>query len=250
LRSLEVHLDVSLLDRSSRALALTPEGEQLATALNNGFGTIHDTISQITGAQADRPLHISTTPTFAASWLMPRLPKFREKHPEIDLMLDPTPKLVSLSADGIDAAIRYGDGVWPGVESSLLVRSPLVVVAAPALVGPTQKCDLAALERLPWLEEFGRSEADVWLAAHGLDRDRRKGITRVPGNLLLDGARDGQGVAVTVRVFVEADIAAGRLCVLFEEGEADGGYHLITRPGVMRPVLKSFATWLRREAKG
>lgn len=250
LRSLETHLDVTLLDRSSRSLALTPQGEQLAKALNVGFGAIHDAIAQITAAQADRPLHISTTPTFAAFWLMPRLPKFRQNHPEIDLMLDPSPKLVTLSADGIDAAIRYGDGIWPGVESTLLVRSPLVVVGAPALVGPMQAFDLDLLTGLPWLEEFGRSEADVWLAAHGLDRDRRRGITRVPGNLLLDGARDGQGVAVTVRAFVEADIAAGRLSVLFEESEADGGYHLITRPGVMRPVLKSFATWLRREAKG
>lgn len=250
LRSLESHLDVALLDRSGRALGLTPQGVQLAAALNLGFGAMHEAISMITGAQVDRPLHISTTPTFAASWLMPRLPRFRERHPEIDLMLDPTPQLVQLSADGIDAGVRYGNGVWPGVESKLLIRSPMVVVGAPALVGQSALTDVKALASLPWLEEFGRSEADNWLAAHGLDRDKRKGLTRVPGNLLLDGARDGQGIAVTVKAFVQADLSAGRLTALYEEPQQNNsGYYLITRSGVMRPMLKAFVNWLVREAK-
>lgn len=249
LRSLEAHLGVALLDRSGRALVLTPQGVQLAAAVRHGFEAISDAVTQITGANNDRPLHISATPTFAASWLMPRLPKFRAQHPEVDLMLDPTAELVTLSPDGIDLAIRYGAGDWAGVETKLLVRSPIVVVAAPSLVGTGAMPDLAALAEMPWLEEFGRSEADNWLIRHGLHRDVRKGLTRVPGNLLLDGARDGQGVAITTRVFVERDIAAGRLCVVFDEGETEMGYHTVTRPGVMRPVLKAFVTWLRREAR-
>ena len=70
---------------------------------------------------------------------------------------------------------------------------------------------------------------------------------QMPGNLVLDAARGGQGIAVTVRAFVEADIAEGRLVQLFEEPRAGAGYHLVTRPGVMRPGLRTFVRWLARQ---
>ncbi len=247
LRSLEMHLDVALLNRDGRAMTLTVQGEELANTLHSGFGAMIDTVRLITGASDARPLQVSTTPTFAASWLMPRLPKFRALHPEVDLMLNPTPAVVTLSPAGIDLAIRYGDGNWQGLDAELLLSSPMVVVAAPALVGTGDLPSLDALIDYPWLEEFGTSEADRWLAQHGVKRKLGRGFTQVPGNLLLDGARDGQGVAVTVRAFVERDIAAGRLRVIETEVKPGMGYHIVTRPGVMRPVLKSFVKWIRSE---
>ena len=78
----------------------------------------------------------------------------------------------------------------------------------------------------------------------------RGSLTQAPGNLLLDGARDGQGIAVTVRLFLEADIRAGRLCVLHEDASPGTGYHLVTRPGVQRPPLKAFLRWIRKAAQG
>lgn len=247
LRSLETHLDVALLNREGRAMTLTVEGEQLANTLHSGFGTMIDTIRLITGAQDARPLQISTTPTFAASWLMPRLPKFRALHSDVDLMLNPTPSVVPLSSDGVDLAVRYGAGSWPGLDAEMLLNSPMVVIAAPALVGTGDLPGLDALLDFPWLEEFGNSEANRWLTQHGITRKFGRGLTQVPGNLLLDGARDGQGVAVTVRAFVERDIAAGRLRVIKSEDRPGMGYHIVTRPGVMRPVLKDFVRWLRKE---
>ena len=247
LRSLETHLDVVLLNREGRAMTLTAEGEQLANALHSGFGGMIDTIRLITGARDERPLHISTTPTFAASWLMPRLPKFRDLHPQVDLMLDPTPEVVGLSPDGIDLAIRYGAGHWPSLDAEMLLRSPMVVVAAPSLVGQGALPHVEDLTDMPWLEEFCTSEATRWLSQQGVKLKFGRGLTQVPGNLLLDGARDGQGVAVTVRAFVERDIAAGRLRVIEVEDKPEMGYHLVTRPGVMRPVLKDFIRWIRRE---
>ena len=71
---------------------------------------------------------------------------------------------------------------------------------------------------------------------------------QVPGNLLLDGLRNGQGVAVTVREWVRQDITSGRLRLLFEDQE-EAGYHVVTRPGVLRPPAKAFVTWLRRQAR-
>lgn len=248
LRVLENHLSASLLDRSGRALRLTPQGELLAHALRGGFSLMSEGVAAVTGTRDARPLHISVTPTFAASWLMPRLAGVRAAHPEIDLMIDPTPEVVTLSPDRIDLAIRFGKGRWPGVEATLLWESTMVVVGAPDLVGDTGYADLDALAQLPWMEEFGNSESTNWLQKQGVTA-RGAGMLRVPGNLLLDGARDGQGVAVTVRHFVERDIEAGRLRVLHETVGEGAGYHLVTAPGPMRAPLRAFVTWLKREGR-
>ncbi|MCX7566705.1 LysR family transcriptional regulator [Sulfitobacter sp. F26169L] len=248
LRALEAHLNVALLDRSGRALVLTDKGERLARALAGGFALIGEGVSAVTDARDARALHISVTPTFAASWLMPRLGGFRAAHPEIDLMIDPTAELVTLEPDGIDLAIRFGRGGWAGVEASILWESTMVVVGAPALFGDRTYTDLGALGGVPWIEEAGTSESTSWLRKHGLKKGAA-GMLRVPGNLMLDGARDGQGIAVTVRRFVERDIEAGRLRVLHEEHAEASGYYIVTRKGVMRAPLKAFVAWLKRQAQ-
>lgn len=248
LRVLETHLNVALLDRSGRALRLTPKGEQLAQSLGRAFEQMGEGVAVVTDARDARPLHISVTPTFAAQWLMPRLARFRAAHPEIDLMIDPTAEIVTLSPDGIDLAIRFGTGNWAGLDARLLWESTMVVVGAPSLVGSLACCDLDALARFPWIEEFGNSESTSWLEKKGVTK-REAGMLRVPGNLLVDGARDGQGIAVTVRRFIERDIESGRLRVLHEEDGVGTGYHIVTRQGIQRASLKSFVAWLTREAR-
>ena len=177
LKALEQHLDAALLDRSGRALKMTATGEQLAAALRSGFETMGSAVTEITGAQADRPLHISTTPTFAAAWLMPRLPKFRMQCPGVDLMLDPTPAVVELAPDGFDLAIRYGNGDWPGVDVVPLLMSSTVVVAAPSLVGDGPVGDLTDY---PWMEEYGTSETSQWLGHKDRPKVFPKGRISVP----------------------------------------------------------------------
>jgi LysR family glycine cleavage system transcriptional activator len=248
LRSLEEHLGVALLDRSGRALEMTADGQVLAQAVERGFAQMIEAVQTVTGARDARPLHISTTPMFAVSWLMPRLPRFRALNPDVDLMLDPTPEVVALSTDGIDVAIRYGSGPWPGLDAQMLVRSPMVVVGAPSLVGTGALPSIDDLADLPWLEELGITESTKWLAKHGVHKAQSRGQTRVPGNLLLDGARDGQGIAVTVRAFVERDIASGRLRLLHSEADDCAGYHVVSKPGAMRPLVKAFVKWIKREA--
>lgn len=248
LRVLETHLNVALLDRSGRALRLTVKGKKFGQTLGRAFDQMGEGVAVVTDARDARPLHISATPTFAAQWLMPRLARFRMAHPEIDLMIDPTADVVPLAPDGIDLAIRFGRGSWPDLEASLLWESTMVVVGAPCLVGDLECCDLETLARFPWIEEFGNSESTSWLEKHGVT-ERTAGMLLVPGNLLVDGARDGQGIAVTVRHFVERDIEAGRLRVLHEEESGGTGYHIVTRGGVLRAPLKAFVAWLKREGR-
>lgn len=245
LRGLESHLGVALLDRSGRALSLTDEGERLAHAVELGFGAIESAVQDLTGADAARPLHVSATPSFSAVWLVPRLADFRARHPGIDLVIDPTPVLASLKPGGIDVALRYGDGTWPGLKSEPLLISPMVIVAAPALLAGRVIRHPSDLANLPWLEELGTTEAGNWLRSEGVEHGVSGGRMQMPGNMLLDAARDGQGVAVTVRHFVEPDLRSGRLVELFSRGDG-AGYHIVTRPGAPRPAARAFAAWLRR----
>jgi len=249
LRALERHMGVALLDRSGRALALTDEGEQLARALTLGFGAISTAVQDLTGRDAARPLHISATPSFAANWLMPRLSDFRMAHPGIDLMIDPSAAVVDLAPGGIDVALRYGKGGWIGLENELLMETPIVVVGAPGLLGDRDIRDPGDLADLPWLEELGTSEASNWLRGKGVSRGLVSNRVQVPGNLVLDGARNGQGLAVSTLLSVQGDVAAGRLRVLFQEPEDGTGYHIVTRPGVLRPAARQFIGWLRRAAQ-
>ena len=249
IKALEAHMDVALVHRGGRKLELTSEGAQLAEALKLGFGSIARCIEALTGADANRPLQISTTPGFAAQWLMPRMLDFRQRHPDVDVMINPTPQNVTLEPGGIDIALRHGVGAWPGMEASLLFHSPLVVVAAPSLVGDRDVSRPEDLLDLPWLQEFGTTESTNWFKRKGLADVRVASITQVPGNLLLEGVRQGQGVSLTVLQWVEDDIAVGRLRLLFEESE-ETGYYIVTRPGVLRPPAKAFARWLRAQAQG
>lgn len=248
IKALEAHLGLSLVTRGGRSLSLTPEGEQLAQALLAGFEGMAATIAALTGADALRPLHIATTPTLAAAWLMPQLGGFHAAHPEIDLVLSTSPRVEPMDRGGIDVALRYGAGDWPGLDCEPLFLSPMVVVAAPGLVGEGDFDTLDDLAGFPWLMDAGLSEANNWLHGIGTLTRLSRGSIQLPGNLLLDGARDGRGVAVTVRAFIENDLRSGRLRVLFES-DAVKGYHIVTRPGVHRPALRHFLRWLRRQVR-
>jgi LysR family transcriptional regulator, glycine cleavage system transcriptional activator len=248
IRQLEEHLGLALVSRVSRELVLTVQGRMLADAALASFGKIAEVTAMLTGADAGRALQITTTPSFAVGWLMPRLADFRNRHPGIDLVIDPTPELRKLGPDGADIAFRYGNGDWPGLNAQLLINSTIVVVAAPGLIAPEQVRSVADLADLPWLQELGTSETTAFLQKYGVERGGRFGLTSLPGNLMLEAARAGQGVAVIARAFVEADVAAGRLNVLVEDDEREG-YFMVTPQGVLRASAKAFSLWARRQVR-
>ncbi len=247
IRNLESHLNVTLLDRSGRQAQLTLEGMALANVLSTSFDAISAQITQMTTKDAERPLIVSTTPSFAANWLVPRLADFRVKHPLINVVIDANPDLSELGSNGSDVAIRFGQGAWPGVEERLLIKTRRVAVAAPSFICddcPTSPEDLA---RFPLLQEIGTSESSLWLEKHGVSDAGQGGVTVLPGSLTLDAARMGQGITVTAGIWVQADLDAGRLVKLFEDDE-DYGYFVVTRAGVQRASLKAFVKWVTLQA--
>lgn len=247
-RGLENRLGTQLIRRDGRGTALTPEGVRLAKELRAGFQTIRTAVGALAEDDRARPLQVTMTPVFATSWLLPRLAAFRSAHPGIELMLNPTPQLVSLEPGGVDLAIRFGDGDWPGLESRLLLRTNFVLVAAPELIGGRPVTDPEALLDYPWLQELSTNEVSEWFRTQGVVDTRRVSMTHMPGHMVLEAVRRGEGISAVAEAFVADDIAAGRLQVLFGEVSTERGYYIVTRPGVMRPPVKAFVGWLRQTA--
>lgn len=244
IRNLERHLGEPLLIRGRRGVELTAQGEVLAPALVAAFASIADATRGFATSAASRTLHVTTTPMFASSFLVPRLAAFRAAHPGFELLLNPTSELVHLELGGVDLAIRYGTGPWPGLQSELLFKGAFAVVAARSLIGTRQITEPSEILDYPILQELGSTEFSEWMKRHDVVPGPEAKITRMPGNLLLDELRRGEGIVATVPRFIEDDIRAGRLVVLFEDRQ-DAGYHLLTRPGTPRPPLQIFVKWLK-----
>ena len=247
-RALEERLGVLLVVRGGPRGRLTPEGLRLAQALAAAFADIAQAVDEVTGADAGRPLQVTTTSAFASNWLMPRLSEFRHLHPEVELMLNPTSQLIELAPGGVDVAIRFGTGTWRGLDAELLAPTSMVLVGAAALLADRVIREPRDILELPWLQELGTSEMSNWLRDHGVIAPRKDSVIHLPGHLVLEGLRNGDGVSLASRVVVERELASGRLVALFEDKAPGLGYYIVTRPGVMRRPLRTFVSWLRRQA--
>ncbi len=247
-KALEGRLGVTLVVREGRGITLTAEGAALARDLARGFAAIREGVEVLTGADATRPVQVTMSPAFAVSWLMPRIMNFQHLNPGVTLMLNPTAEVVELTPGGIDMAIRFGDGHWPGMEVTPLLLPDMVVVAARELIGTREITDPAMLVDMPWLQELGTNEVAEWMERQGVTPEGPLMITHMPGNLIMEEVRRGDGLTYTARCFVDKEIRSGQLLELSSENDT-GGYYIVTRPGVLRPTVRAFVKWLKRQAE-
>jgi LysR family transcriptional regulator, glycine cleavage system transcriptional activator len=244
-RALEDHLGVELAYREGRAIALTAEGGRLARALTEGFGAIATAAAEARVAQGDAALRVTMTPAFATQWLMPRLGAFWAAHPDVPLSLHPDKRVMDLRREGMDLAIRFGAGDWPGVTASFLTVADYVILGAPALLQGRRTIDRTAMAGMPWIVEQDWPEGLALLRGLGLDPDGLQ-ITAMPNeDLALSAARAGYGLHIEAAALVEEDVASGRLVVLDHVGADRLAYFMVTRPGPPRPALRLFMDWLR-----
>ena len=246
-KALEQRIGLTLIERKGRSIALSTEGKSLAHDLASGFAAIHDGVNALTRTSAKRAVQVTMPPAFAVSFLMPRISDFQRDHPEITLMLNPTAEIIELTPGGIDIAIRYCDGIVPGMVVAPLLKSDMVIVGARELVQGKTFSNQSALCDLPWLQELGSNDTTEWMQRQKITADQPMRITYMPGSLIMDAVRRGQGLTFTARNFVEKDIQAGLLVELFSETDV-GGYYIVTRPGVLRPPTLLFVKWLSRQS--
>jgi LysR family glycine cleavage system transcriptional activator len=245
-RALEGRLGHALVSRDGRGMALTAEGAQLAAALAEGFGAIARGVDALT--TGENPVRVTLTASFASQWLMPRLRDFWERHPDIALSLHPDTRPVDLRREGMDLAIRYGGGAWPGVEAEFLAPARLAVAAAPALLPQGRRPTVAELQAMEWILARNWPEQDNYLASLGLD-PAQLSRSEFPGEeLSIAAARQGLGVVVESLALIEGDIEEGRLVLIDDSRSHLPAYFIVTLPGPKRRAVRHFIAWLKSAA--
>lgn len=245
-RQLEARLGHALVLREGRGLVLTAEGAQLAAALSEGFGAIERGVTAL--ASGEDAVRVTLTASFAAQWLMPRLRDFWERHPDIALSLHPDARPVDLRREGMDLAIRYGRGVWAGVEAQFLAPARLAVAAAPELLPEGRPPTPEELAALDWIILRDWPEQDNYIASLGLD-PKALSRTEFPNEeLSIVAARQGLGVIVESLALIEGEIEEGRLVLIDDSQTHLPAYFIVTLPGPKRRAVRRFIDWLKAAA--
>jgi LysR family glycine cleavage system transcriptional activator len=258
IKALEDDLGVKLFRRLNRAVRLTDAGQACLPGLRDGFERIADAVARARQGDSVGVLTVTASPAVAAKWLLPRLERFRERHPSIDLRIDASMRLVDLAREDVHVALRYGAGKYPGMHTELLLRSEVFPVCAPVLLkGKHPVREPADLrhhtlihdETIP-LDPQG-PDWTMWLRAAGVtDIDANRGLRFNQVALALDAAITGRGVTLTRDVFAAADLAAGRLVRPFAAATpVSFAIYVVVPPAlVTAPKVKAFRDWLFEEA--
>lgn len=253
MRTLEERLGTALFVRGARSLALTRVGSDYAAAVAQALGAIEGATRRAAAPEAAGELRIGVFASFAYHWLLPRLADFRARHRAIEpkLVVDNAP--ARLGPGGVDVAIRFGRGDYPGAMATPLMDESVFPACSPALLAgapaPRKAADLAAL---PLLHDDGlvAGEASMrwpaWIgdAYAAVPPERR--LHMPDGLFTMEAALLGQGAAIVRRSLAAGHLAAGRLVRLgSEEKKTDLGYWLVRAEGDGDPRVEAFADWVR-----
>ncbi|MFO1352044.1 MAG: transcriptional regulator GcvA [Gammaproteobacteria bacterium] len=253
-KALEALLHTRLFQRSGPQLALTRAGTAYAARLGPVFAEIATATEALFSDHREGILNVSLLATFAVRWLIPRLQRFNQRHPEIEVRLNTTARLVDFEHEDIDLAIRFGDGTWPGLRSHYLMAEDRFPVCSPALLARGQTHPPAAIRGHKLLQVDAPQRRDdwkEWLAAAGVSGiDPYAGLPFESSIQALQAAIAGLGMALAQRSFVTDDLAAGHLVAPFALTlQGHGAYYIVCRePEHDVPKIKAFRDWLDAEA--
>lgn len=271
IKVLEQQLGRPLFHRLATGLALTRAGKVGLPLVREGLASLESAAQLMAAQRGADTLTVWTAPSFATKWLMPRLHHFVDKHPGIDLRLTASALLIEgarssgvISSDdlrlrGVDVAIRFGRGQYPGCRVEKLLPVSVVPLCSPKLMqGEHPLREPADLRNHTLLHDDtayeGRPDWATWLALAGVTGvDASHGLHFSHSALVLDAAAEGQGVALTLLPLAATDLASGRLVVPFSQRvELDADYYLISLPTdeeAEAPEIEAFRNWLLAEAR-
>jgi len=255
---LEDHLGLELFRRLPRSLRLTPQGERLQAAVSIGLHHIAEAADELRHERDASDVTISSSVTFASYWLMSRVAKFRAHFPAVDVRLLASTRTKDLAASGVDLAIRYGRGAWPGLAPHFLFGNAIVTVCAPSYLdahGPFKTPAELPRARLLHLDQFDSNWVtwETWLKAFGVALPQ--GAERLAFDnysILIHAAVRGEGVALCGERLAEDLIAHNELVRPVEASlPSHSSFYLVyaaDRP--LRADALQFKNWLVAEAKG
>ncbi|WP_294255794.1 LysR family transcriptional regulator [uncultured Comamonas sp.] len=243
IRNLEERLGKPLFRRLPRGLALTDEGRALWPAVAQSFERIEQSLQQVAEPRPREILTVGVVGTFAIGWLIPRLSQFQQLHPYIDLRLLTNNNRVDLAGEGLDAAVRFGDGAWHGTHAQMLLRAPLSPMCTPMLA--QQLREPADLARQTLLRSYRMQEWEGWFA--GLDQSAplARGAMFDSSLTLAEAAAQGAGIALLPARMFEHMLQQGRLVRPFVH-EVDTGAYWLTylKSRQASAALQTFRQWL------
>ncbi|WP_338339038.1 LysR family transcriptional regulator AmpR [Xanthomonas euvesicatoria] len=226
IKALEQQLGTSLFHRLPRGVALTDEGAALAPVLGEAFDRIAATLERFADGRYREVLSVGVVGTFATGWLLPRLAAFHATHADIELRLSTNNNRVDLAGEGLDLAIRFGDGDWQGQVAEAVMEAPFAPVCAPAMArGLRVPEDLA---RVPLLRSYRLDEWPQWFRAARATEVPARGSMFDSSLTLASAAAAGAGVALLPLPMFRQDLDAGRLVCPFPI-TIDAGRYWLTR---------------------
>lgn len=258
-KSLEDYLSVELFVRLPRGLYLTDDGKAYLPDLTAGFDSLAHATDSLHGSHLDGLLAISVLPSFAQCWLMPRLPDFCKRYPQIDLRLESNAENSHFIKDQIDVGIRHGLGRYPGLRSRLIMTEEIYPVASPALLAGAHPLrtwndlryhtllhDYVANDRERWLTW------EPWLDINGIHTvDVSRGLQFNNSAMMVDAALAGMGVMLGRTALVGQHVRDGRLMALFDSRRtADFSYYAVCPEATAdKPRIRVFVDWLVQTAQ-
>ena len=251
-KALEAELGLKLFNRERQRLVITEAGRAYLIVVRDAFDRIASGTERLLQRQNAGALTVSTSPNFAAKWLVHRLGRFAEAHPNIDLRVSASLHHVDFAREDVDLAIRHGDGQAPGLHVTRLCAEELFPVCSPKLIASGNALrKLADLSRHTLLHVNDRHDWSKWLEAAGARHvDVSRGPVLNQASMAIDAAIDGQGVALARSALAAWDLIGGRLVRPFPVAlPASFAYWIVCPKATAKlPKIAAFTDWLLAEA--
>lgn len=251
IKYLESQLDVLLFERGTRSVRLTAVGEPYARAVRDVLEQLATATASATSRRSDSLLNVTTSDGFAGRWLVPRLYRFYRAHPDVDVRVATTGKLTNFLGDGIDIAVRYGAGNYPGLTAEFLTDEEVFPVCSPALLkGARALRRPEDLKHHTLIRDTYPIDWSAWLSSAGIKGvNPRRGLTFDSYTFAVDAAVKGEGVALGRTTLVADDLAAGRLVRPFKHAlKGVSSFYVVYPPDAIRQrKVRVFRDWLFAE---
>tara|TARA_B100000287_G_scaffold171543_2_gene161750 strand:- start:1394 stop:2263 length:870 start_codon:yes stop_codon:yes gene_type:complete len=252
IKTLEEYLGVSLFNRAKRKVELTGAGEQYLVAVKHALDEIEVATQRLTSNLDTNVVNISVAPNFLIRWLMPRMSKFQELYPDVELQITTSLGLIDFSRSNTDMAVYFGNGDWKDIEMYFLRSLMLVPVCSPVLMrGPHPLKQVGDLKHHTLIYVSSRKhEWDDWLELAGAGFMKPKNSLAVSnGHLATAAALDNLGVALADITLTSREVESGRLVIPFDIPlDSHKAFYLVYRKH--RPLtvgMKAFKEWLMQE---